>query len=168
MCFHGCGGNHGSEKKGCGKRTQHAVGKAGPAAIANQHILAVFPVLHFGIADMFTYIGLLEFFYSEAPKGLKSISTCFLWSSMALGYFFSTILVKIVNNATKGNTKSGGWLAGNNINLNHLNLFYWLLSLMSLINFFIYVFVTKRYKYRPGSPMLVSKENKKEIEINEL
>ncbi|KAM1959262.1 hypothetical protein FF1_004768 [Malus domestica] len=121
----------------------------------------------FGIADMFTYVGLLEFFYSEAPKGLKSISTCFLWSSMALGYFFSTILVKIVNNATKGNTKSGGWLAGNNINLNHLNLFYWLLSLMSLINFFIYVFVTKRYKYRPGSPMLVSKKNKKEIEVNE-
>ncbi|KAM1032964.1 hypothetical protein ACFX13_037323 [Malus domestica] len=121
----------------------------------------------FGIADMFTYVGLLEFFYSESPKGLKSISTCFLWSSMALGYFFSTILVKIVNNATKGVTKSGGWLAGNNINLNHLNLFYWLLSLMSLINFFIYVFVAKRYKYRPGSPMLVSKEKKKEIEVNE-
>ncbi|KAJ6935796.1 nitrate transporter 1:2 [Populus alba x Populus x berolinensis] len=65
----------------------------------------------FDIADMFTYVGLLEFFYSEAPKGLKSISTCFLWSSMALGYFLSTILVKIVNGVAKGSTKSGGWLA---------------------------------------------------------
>ncbi|KAL3596629.1 hypothetical protein D5086_008266 [Populus alba] len=63
----------------------------------------------FDIADMFTYVGLLEFFYSEAPKGLKSISTCFLWSSMALGYFLSTILVNIVNGVTKGSTKSGGW-----------------------------------------------------------
>ncbi|KAJ7000108.1 hypothetical protein NC653_010775 [Populus alba x Populus x berolinensis] len=62
----------------------------------------------FDIADMFTYVGLLEFFYSEAPKGLKSISTCFLWSSMALGYFLSTILVNIVNGVTKGSTKSGG------------------------------------------------------------
>ncbi|KAL8108219.1 hypothetical protein AgCh_024605 [Apium graveolens] len=103
----------------------------------------------FGIADMFTYVGLLEFFYSEAPKGLKSISTCFLWSSMALGYYLSTILVEIVNASTKKYTASGGWLAGNNINRNHLNLFYWLLSLLSLINFFVYLFVAKRYKYRP-------------------
>lgn len=107
----------------------------------------------FGIADLFTYVGLLEFFYSEAPKELKSISSCFLWSSMALGYFFSTILVKIVNHATKKITRSGGWMAGNNINKNHLNLFYWLLSLMSLINFFIYLFVAKRYKYRPQNPV---------------
>ncbi|XP_050234343.1 protein NRT1/ PTR FAMILY 4.5-like [Mercurialis annua] len=103
----------------------------------------------FGIADMFTYVGLLEFFYSQAPKGIKSISTCFLWSSMALGYFLSTILINIVNSATKDNTRSGGWLAGNNINRNHLNLFYWLLSALSLINFFTYLFVAKRYKFRP-------------------
>ncbi|CAA2933781.1 NRT1 PTR FAMILY -like [Olea europaea subsp. europaea] len=114
----------------------------------------------FGIADMFTYVGLLEFFYSQAPKDLKSISSCFLWSSMALGYFLSTILVNIVNHATKNITRSGvnhatknitrsgGWLAGNNFNRNNLNLFYWLLSLMSLSNFFIYLFVSKRYKYR--------------------
>ncbi|KAK9267601.1 hypothetical protein L1049_010031 [Liquidambar formosana] len=114
----------------------------------------------FGIADMFTYVGLLEFFYSEAPKALKSISTCFLWSSMALGYYFSTILVKIVNGATKGITKSGGWLAGNNINRNHLNLFYWLLSILSLINFCVYLFCAMRYQYKPQSPV-VSKEDDK-------
>ncbi|KAM3700649.1 hypothetical protein ACB098_05G112500 [Castanea mollissima] len=106
----------------------------------------------FGIADLFTYVGLLEFFYSEAPNGLKSISSCFLWSSMALGYFFSTILIKIVNASTKDSTRSGGWLAGNNINRNHLNLFYWLLSLLSLFNFFIYLVVAKRYRYRPTNP----------------
>ncbi|KAF5475274.1 hypothetical protein F2P56_007097 [Juglans regia] len=113
----------------------------------------------FGIADMFTYVGLLEFFYSQAPKGLKSISTCFLWCSMALGYYFSTIIVQIVNRATK-DTRSGGWIAGNNINRNHLNLFYWLLSIMSLINFCIYLFVAKRYKYRPEINPVVSNDNK--------
>lgn len=105
----------------------------------------------FGIADMFTYVGLLEFFYHQVPKELKSISSCFLWTSMALGYFLSTILVKTVNRATKDVTSSGGWLAGNNINRNHLNLFYWLLSAMSLLNFCIYVFVSRRYKYRQAS-----------------
>ncbi|GMI72913.1 ABA-importing transporter 1, NRT1/ PTR family 4.6, nitrate transporter 1:2 [Hibiscus trionum] len=102
----------------------------------------------FGIADMFTYVGLLEFFYSEAPKKIKTMSTCFLWTSMALGYYLSTILVQVVNRATKNNTRSGGWLAGNNINKNHLNLFYLLLSLMSLANFIIYLIVSSFYKYR--------------------
>ncbi|KAK1422757.1 hypothetical protein QVD17_18043 [Tagetes erecta] len=105
----------------------------------------------FGIADMFTYVGLLEFFYSQAPKSIKSISSCFLWSSMALGYFMSSVMVKIVNRVTKGVTKSDGWLAGNNINRNHLENFYWLLAILSLINFVVYLFVASKYKYRPQS-----------------
>ncbi|KAK6264556.1 hypothetical protein SCA6_019990 [Theobroma cacao] len=114
----------------------------------------------FGIADMFTYVGLLEFFYSEAPKGLKTVSTCFLWSSMALGYYLSSILVKIVNRATKDNTNSRGWLAGNNINRNHLNLFYLLLSVLSLANFIVYLFVASRYKYRSECPVVLSGDDK--------
>ncbi|KAJ0581571.1 putative proton-dependent oligopeptide transporter family, MFS transporter superfamily [Helianthus annuus] len=105
----------------------------------------------FGIADMFTYVGLLEFFYSQAPQSIKSISSCFLWSSMAFGYYLSTITVKIVNRATKGSTTSGGWLAGNNLNRNHLENFYWLLAILSLINFTVYLFVARKYKYRPQS-----------------
>ncbi|KAI3741622.1 hypothetical protein L1987_59296 [Smallanthus sonchifolius] len=105
----------------------------------------------FGIADMFTYVGLLEFFYSQAPQSIKSISSCFLWSSMAFGYYLSSITVKIVNRASKGATKSGGWLAGNNLNRNHLEKFYWMLAILSLINFIIYIFVARKYKYRPQS-----------------
>ncbi|KAL0442594.1 UNVERIFIED_CONTAM: protein NRT1/ PTR FAMILY 4.6 [Sesamum latifolium] len=110
----------------------------------------------FGIADMFTYVGLLEFFYSQVPKDLKSISSCFLWTSMSLGYFLSTIIVKIVNRATKDITRSGGWLAGNKINRGHLNLLYWLLSILSLLNFCIYLFVSMRYKYRQEGPEITS------------
>ncbi|KAK9268117.1 hypothetical protein L1049_010557 [Liquidambar formosana] len=119
----------------------------------------------FGIADIFTYVGLLHFFYMEAPKSLKSISTCFLWCSMAIGYFSSTILVKTVNRVTKGIGNSGGWLEGNNINRNHLNRFYWLLSIMNLINFCVYLFCAKKYQYKPQSPIEVPEENKTEKKI---
>ncbi|GFS35327.1 nitrate transporter 1:2 [Actinidia rufa] len=123
----------------------------------------------FGIADLFSYIGLLEFFYSQAPKGIKSISTCFLWCSMALGFFLSTIIVNVVNSATKNITRSRGWLAGNNINRNHLNLFYWLLAMLSMLNFIGYVIVAKRYNYRPqaqrsATTNRVSNEDEKELE----
>ncbi|KAL6616064.1 hypothetical protein ACP70R_038334 [Stipagrostis hirtigluma subsp. patula] len=103
----------------------------------------------FGIADMFTYVGLMEFFYSQAPQALKSMSSSFLWCSLSLGYFFSTIIVRLVNAATKGSTTSGGWLAGNNINRNHLDLFFWLLAVLSSLNFLNYLFWSSWYKYKP-------------------
>ncbi|KAJ0589571.1 putative proton-dependent oligopeptide transporter family, MFS transporter superfamily [Helianthus annuus] len=114
----------------------------------------------FGVAESFTFVGLLEFFYSQAPKSVKSISSSFLWSAMAVGYFMSSIMVDIVNHVTKGATKGEGWLAGNNLNRNHLERFYWLLATLSLINFIIYLLVASRYKYRPSSL-----DVEKEIEV---
>ncbi|OEL21492.1 Protein NRT1/ PTR FAMILY 4.3 [Dichanthelium oligosanthes] len=106
----------------------------------------------FGIADMFTYVGLMEFFYSQAPQPLKSMSSSFLWCSLSFGYFMSTIIVQAVNAATKGSTASGGWVASNNINRDHLDLFFWLLAVLSTLNFFNYLFWASWYKYKAVAP----------------
>ncbi|XP_051128823.1 protein NRT1/ PTR FAMILY 4.5 isoform X2 [Andrographis paniculata] len=102
----------------------------------------------FGIADLFTFVGLMEFFYSQVPDAIKAVSGCFLWTSMALGYFTSTIVVKVVNQATKNSGRGRGWVGGNNINRNRLDLFYLLLAMISFVNFCIYIPVAKRYVYR--------------------
>ncbi|GLJ31726.1 hypothetical protein SUGI_0637860 [Cryptomeria japonica] len=111
----------------------------------------------FGIADLFTFVGLMEFFYSEAPAGMRSLATAFSWSSLALGYFLSSVLVKIVNRATH-KTKTHGWLGGDNLNRNHLNLFYWLLSTLSILNFCNYLFWARWYKYKPNTKGKVADE----------
>ncbi|XVF64523.1 hypothetical protein PTKIN_Ptkin09bG0176100 [Pterospermum kingtungense] len=72
----------------------------------------------FGLADMFTLVGLLEFFYAESSAGMKSLSTAISWCSLAIGYFLSSVVVEVVNKA------SGGWLANNNLNRDELNYFY--------------------------------------------
>lgn len=108
-----------------------------------------FQYLVFGVADLFTVVGSLQFFYSEAPSGMKSLGTAVSWCCLALGYFLSTVVVNIVNKATAKITSGGGWLQGNNINHTHLNLFYWTLSVLSVINFFNYLFWSKWYKYKP-------------------
>ncbi|KAK3165439.1 hypothetical protein QOZ80_1AG0033220 [Eleusine coracana subsp. coracana] len=119
----------------------------------------------FGIADMFTYVGLLEFFYSQAPQALKSMSSSFLWCSLSFGYFFSTIIVQVVNAATKKYTASRGWLAGNNINRNHLDLFFWLLAVLSTLNFFNYLFWSSWYKYKPREEEAVAAESEERQEV---
>ncbi|PIN19104.1 H+/oligopeptide symporter [Handroanthus impetiginosus] len=40
----------------------------------------------FGIADIFTLVGLLEFFYAESSSKMKSLGTAISWCSFAFGY----------------------------------------------------------------------------------
>ncbi|KAG2674638.1 hypothetical protein I3760_13G146400 [Carya illinoinensis] len=90
----------------------------------------------FGIADMFTIVGLMEFFYKEAPSGMRSLSTSFTYLSLSFGYFLSSIFVDLINSITKKITPSKqGWLHGNN-----LNLFYWFLAILSTLNLAIYLY----------------------------
>ncbi|KAJ6750939.1 hypothetical protein OIU85_001471 [Salix viminalis] len=103
----------------------------------------------FGIAEMFTVVGLLEFFYKEAPSGMRSVSTSFTWLTLALGYFTSTVFVEIINSVTRRITPSRqGWLHGNDLNSNNLNLFYWFLAILNVINFAFYLFSASWYRYK--------------------
>ncbi|KAG5044195.1 hypothetical protein JHK87_008110 [Glycine soja] len=103
----------------------------------------------FGIADMFTLVGLLEFFYRESPASMKSLSTSLTWLSTSLGYFLSTVFVNVINAVTKRITRSKqGWLHGFDLNQNNLNLFYWFLATLSCLNFFNYLYWASRYQYK--------------------
>lgn len=96
----------------------------------------------FGAADMFSLVGLLEFFYAESSAGMRSLSTAISWCSVAFGYFLSTVVVDVVNKV------SGGWLASNNLNRDKLNYFYWLLSGLSVVNFGVYLLCAHWYRYK--------------------
>ncbi|XWS42268.1 hypothetical protein CRYUN_Cryun16bG0000400 [Craigia yunnanensis] len=107
----------------------------------------------FGIADMFTLVGLLEFFYKEAPACMRSLSTSFTWLSLSFGYFLSTVLVNIINSVTKRISPSKqGWLHGFDLNQNNLNLFYWFLGILSCLNFVNYLYWASWYKYKTEGP----------------
>ncbi|CAN4122746.1 unnamed protein product [Withania somnifera] len=96
----------------------------------------------FGLADMFTLVGLLDFFYSESSSSMKALSTSISWSSLAIGYYTSSIVVSIVNKVC------GGWLADNNLNKDKLDYFYWLLAGLSVLNFGFYLLCASWYKYK--------------------
>ncbi|KAM1745300.1 hypothetical protein FF2_011915 [Malus domestica] len=103
----------------------------------------------FGIADMFTLVGLMEFFYKEAPAGMRSLSTSFSWLSLSIGYYLSTVFVELINNITSKFTKNKmGWLEGRDMNKSHADYFYWFLAILSVVNFGIYVWCAQWYKYK--------------------
>jgi peptide/histidine transporter 3/4 len=106
-----------------------------------------FQYLFLGSADLFTLAGLLEFFFTEAPASMRSLATSLSWASLAMGYYLSSVIVSLVNDAT-GNFSHRPWLSGSNFNHYHLERFYWLLCVLSALNFLHYLLWATRYKYR--------------------
>uniref|UniRef100_A0ACD5UBM4 Uncharacterized protein n=1 Tax=Avena sativa TaxID=4498 RepID=A0ACD5UBM4_AVESA len=100
-----------------------------------------------GVADVTSFTGLLEFFNSEAPRGMKSIATALFWCELGLASLMATLLVEIVNSATRHGHK-GGWLEGTTLNSSHLDLFYWVLAVLGFLSFFNYLYWAKKYVYQ--------------------
>ncbi|XP_057421208.1 protein NRT1/ PTR FAMILY 4.6-like isoform X2 [Lotus japonicus] len=109
-----------------------------------------FQYLFLGSADLFTLAGMMEFFFTEAPWSMRSLATALSWASLSMGYFLSTVLVSIINKVT-GAFGHTPWLLGSNLNHYHLERFYWLMCVLSGLNFIHYLFWANSYKYR-GSP----------------
>ncbi|XP_022737394.1 protein NRT1/ PTR FAMILY 4.6-like [Durio zibethinus] len=106
--------------------------------------------LFLGSADLFTLAGMMEFFFTEAPTSMRSLATSLSWASLAMGYYFSSVLISVVNNITS-TFRHTPWLSGSNLNHYHLERFYWLMCILSSLNFFHYLFWANRYKYKTAS-----------------
>ncbi|KAH1105648.1 hypothetical protein J1N35_009416 [Gossypium stocksii] len=105
--------------------------------------------LIFGVSEMFTAVGLIEFFYKQSLEGMQSFLTAMTYCSYSFGFYLSSILVSLVNQITRSKSH-GGWLSDNDLNKDRLDLFYWMLAALSLINFFNYVFCSKFFSYNPS------------------
>ncbi|KAL1542809.1 protein NRT1/ PTR FAMILY 5.10-like [Salvia divinorum] len=100
----------------------------------------------FGMADVFTVIGLQEYFYKEVPADLKSVGLALYLSVFGVGSFLSSLLITVLDGATAGD---GGdsWFSSN-LNRGHLDYFYWLLSGISAVTMLAYLYFAKSYVYK--------------------
>ncbi|XP_039818947.1 protein NRT1/ PTR FAMILY 4.4-like isoform X3 [Panicum virgatum] len=107
-----------------------------------------------GVSDVTSFTGLLEFFNSEAPRGMKSIATALFWCEIGLASLLATFLVQAVNRATRHGHK-GGWLEGTSLNNSHLDLFYWVVAVVGLLGFVNYMYWAKKYVYHQDPRIIV-------------
>lgn len=99
-----------------------------------------------GCAEVFTFIGQLEFFYEQAPDAMKSLCSALSLTTAALGNYSSSLLVKIVSDVSSRHG-SHGWIP-DNLNYGHLHYFFWLLAVLSFINLGFYLLVARCYTYK--------------------
>ncbi|CAO2205791.1 unnamed protein product [Urochloa humidicola] len=101
-----------------------------------------------GAGEAFTYIGQLDFFLRECPKGMKTMSTGLFLSTLSLGFFVSSALVAGVHKITGDRHP---WIA-DDLNKGRLDNFYWLLAVICLVNLLVYLVAARWYKYKAGRP----------------
>ncbi|MCO5583797.1 hypothetical protein L7F22_037711 [Adiantum nelumboides] len=97
-----------------------------------------------GLAEIFTYVGQLEFFYGEVSEGMQSLSTSFFIAELGIGSWISSLLVTIVRRVTG---YENGWII-DNINRSKVDRFYWLLACLSALNFLMFLICASFHRYK--------------------
>ncbi|XP_057967220.1 protein NRT1/ PTR FAMILY 6.2 [Malania oleifera] len=110
-----------------------------------------------GAGEAFIYTGQLDFFITQSPKGMKTVSTGLFLTTLSLGFFLSSFLVSVVKRVT-GSDGGRGWLA-DNINYGRLDCFYGLLAILSFINYVIFFVFSMWYKPRKPQSAALQMEN---------
>ena len=109
--------------------------------------------LAIGVMDVTSFLGLLEFFTSEASAGIKSIGSSIVFCVLGIGSWLGSLLIQVVNHATARGGGGGGWLDGASLNASRLDLFYWLLAVLGTVAFFLYLLCAWRYTHRHDQGM---------------
>ncbi|KAJ4839895.1 hypothetical protein Tsubulata_003203, partial [Turnera subulata] len=115
-----------------------------PSAVVNMSAnWLILQYVFTGLGEAFNAIGQIEFYYSQFPKTMSSIAVALFLLSLALGNLVGSLIVGILNNVT---TKDGrvSWVA-NNLNKGHYDYYYWVLSILCVVNFFLYLLCSWGY-----------------------
>ncbi|XP_062113146.1 protein NRT1/ PTR FAMILY 8.3-like [Humulus lupulus] len=102
-----------------------------------------------GAAEIFFFIGQLEFFYDQSPDAMRSLCSALALLTTSLGNYLSSFILTVVTYFT---TKGGklGWIP-DNLNEGHLDYYFWLLAGLSFLNVLAYVVCAGRYKHKKAS-----------------
>ncbi|KAJ0570983.1 putative proton-dependent oligopeptide transporter family, MFS transporter superfamily [Helianthus annuus] len=98
-----------------------------------------------GIGDSFLEVARLEFFYDQAPEGMKSLGTAYWTTGIGVGYFLSSFILSTVADVTKKNGRKG-WIL-DNLNESRLDYYYAFYALLSFVNLLFFILVAKYFVY---------------------
>ncbi|XP_023157870.2 protein NRT1/ PTR FAMILY 5.10, partial [Zea mays] len=97
-----------------------------------------------GLAGVLGQVGLEEFFYDQVPDTLRSVGLALCLSIFGVGSYASSILVSVIDWATR--RRGDSWFS-DNLNRAHLDYFYGLLAGLAALEVAAFLHFANRYVY---------------------
>ncbi|XP_021297929.1 protein NRT1/ PTR FAMILY 5.9-like [Herrania umbratica] len=99
-----------------------------------------------GISDIFTVVGMQEFFYNEVPVRMRTMGFALYTSVFGVGSFLSALMISIIEAFTSSKGRQN-WFS-DDMREDGLDKYYWLLALASALSLLLYAILCKCYKSR--------------------
>uniref|UniRef100_A0ACD5Z8A3 Uncharacterized protein n=2 Tax=Avena sativa TaxID=4498 RepID=A0ACD5Z8A3_AVESA len=113
-----------------------------------------------GVADSFLEVAKIEFFYDQAPEGMKSLGTSYSMTSLGIGNFLSSLMLSTVARITRRHGQ-GGWIQ-NNLNASRLDYYYAFFAVLNCANLVVFFAVCRMYVYNAEVTHVVDGGGEKE------
>ncbi|XP_010924574.4 protein NRT1/ PTR FAMILY 1.2 [Elaeis guineensis] len=115
-----------------------------PSAIVNMSAMWLVPQNCLsGLAEAFNIIAQIEFYYSEFPKSMASIGMSLISLGLGVGDLVASLILELVDKRSGRNGRVS-WVAAN-LNRGHFDYYYWILTLLSVCNFFYFLVCSWAY-----------------------
>ncbi|CAN1726122.1 Protein NRT1/ PTR FAMILY 5.8 [Linum perenne] len=110
-----------------------------------------------GISDIFTVVGMQEFFYGEVPVKLRTLGIALYTSVFGVGSFMSAMLISLVEVFASWR-KEKSWFS-DDMKEARLDKYYWLLAILSSLSFVLYLILCKFYRRKSDYEQVVQDED---------
>lgn len=97
-----------------------------------------------GISDIFTVVGMQEFFYGEVPVKMRTMGIALYTSVFGVGSFLSALMISLIEVfTTRGGKQS--WFS-DDMSKARLDKYYWLLAILSTFSLLVYIVLCRFHK----------------------
>ncbi|CAL4924184.1 unnamed protein product [Urochloa decumbens] len=97
-----------------------------------------------GAGEVFTTVGILEFFYDQSPGGMKSLGSALSQLTVGAGHYLNSALLGAVAAITASGGKRG-WIP-DDLDEGHLDYFFWLMAALGVVNLLHFLYCSMRYR----------------------
>lgn len=114
-----------------------------------------------GLAEAFTSIGQIEFYYKQFPENMRSIGGSIFYCGLAGSSYLTSLLITIVHKTTEG-AATGNWLP-EDLNKGRLDYFYYMIAGLEVLNFGYFLVCARWYKYKGIGPDTIEESGENAI-----
>ncbi|XVF54251.1 hypothetical protein PTKIN_Ptkin05aG0165300 [Pterospermum kingtungense] len=97
-----------------------------------------------GLAEAFSAVALLEFLTTQMPESMRTVAGAVFFLGLAIAAYLSSLLITIIQKVT-AKTDETPWLGDRDLNKNKLDLYYYVVSGLGVVNFFYFFFFASKY-----------------------